>query len=298
MDTQKSTRNTIYQITLNLILILLCACIILPFLLLVSISISNEQDIGFYGYQLIPRNIDFSAYKYVFRNPAAIIDAYKLTAFVSAVHTLLSLILIALIAYPLSRPRFKYRVQLSFFLYFTCLFSGGLVPSYILMTQYLHLDDTIWIYIIPGLVKPWFVFMMRTFFQGIPNEISESAYLDGASELTILIKMIIPLSKPVIATLALKTFLGMWNNWQVSMLYINNEKLISLQYLLQKILLNIKLLQENNNIYISDMISMESIPTETVRMAMAIVVAGPALIIFPFFQKYFVKGLTVGSVKG
>lgn len=298
MDTQKSTRNTIYQITLNLILILLCACIILPFLLLVSTSISNEQDIGFYGYQLIPRNIDFSAYKYVFRNPAAIIDAYKLTAFVSAVHTLLSLILIALIAYPLSRPKFKYRVQLSFFLYFTCLFSGGLVPSYILMTQYLHLDDTIWIYIIPGLVKPWFVFMMRTFFQGIPNEISESAYLDGASELTILIKMIIPLSKPVIATLALKTFLGMWNNWQVSMLYINNEKLISLQYLLQKILLNIKLLQENNNIYISDMISMESIPTETVRMAMAIVVAGPALIIFPFFQKYFVKGLTVGSVKG
>ena len=298
MDTQKSTRNTIYQITLNLILILLCACIILPFLLLVSISISNEQDIGFYGYQLIPRNIDFSAYKYVFRNPAAIIDAYKLTAFVSAVHTLLSLILIALIAYPLSRPKFKYRVQLSFFLYFTCLFSGGLVPSYILMTQYLHLDDTIWIYIIPGLVKPWFVFMMRTFFQGIPNEISESAYLDGASELTILIKMIIPLSKPVIATLALKTFLGMWNNWRVSMLYINNEKLISLQYLLQKILLNIKLLQENNNIYISDMISMESIPTETVRMAMAIVVAGPALIIFPFFQKYFVKGLTVGSVKG
>ena len=298
MDTQKSTRNTIYQITLNLILILLCACIILPCLLLVSTSISNEQDIGFYGYQLIPRNIDFSAYKYVFRNPAAIIDAYKLTAFVSAVHTLLSLILIALIAYPLSRPKFKYRVQLSFFLYFTCLFSGGLVPSYILMTQYLHLDDTIWIYIIPGLVKPWFVFMMRTFFQGIPNEISESAYLDGASELTILIKMIIPLSKPVIATLALKTFLGMWNNWRVSMLYINNEKLISLQYLLQKILLNIKLLQENNNIYISDMISMESIPTETVRMAMAIVVAGPALIIFPFFQKYFVKGLTVGSVKG
>ena len=298
MDTQKSTRNTIYQITLNLILILLCACIILPFLLLVSTSISNEQDIGFYGYQLIPRNIDFSAYKYVFRNPGAIIDAYKLTAFVSATHTLLSLILIALIAYPLSRPKFKYRVQLSFFLYFTCLFSGGLVPSYILMTQYLHLDDTIWIYIIPGLVKPWFVFMMRTFFQGIPNEISESAYLDGASELTILIKMIIPLSKPVIATLALKTFLGMWNNWQVSMLYINNEKLISLQYLLQKILLNIKLLQENNNIYISDMISMESIPTETVRMAMAIVVAGPALIIFPFFQKYFVKGLTVGSVKG
>ena len=298
MDTQKSTRNTIYQITLNLILILLCACIILPFLLLVSISISNEQDIGFYGYQLIPRNIDFSAYKYVFRNPGAIIDAYKLTAFVSATHTLLSLILIALIAYPLSRPRFKYRVQLSFFLYFTCLFSGGLVPSYILMTQYLHLDDTIWIYIIPGLVKPWFVFMMRTFFQRIPNEISESAYLDGASELTILIKMIIPLSKPVIATLALKTFLGMWNNWQVSMLYINNEKLISLQYLLQKILLNIKLLQENNNVYISDMISMESIPTETVRMAMAIVVAGPALIIFPFFQKYFVKGLTVGSVKG
>ena len=298
MDTQKSTRNTIYQLILNLILILLCACIILPFLLLVSISISNEQDIGFYGYQMIPRNIDFSAYKYVFRNPGAIIDAYKLTAFVSIAHTLLSLILIALIAYPLSRPKFKYRTQLSFFLYFTCLFSGGLVPSYILMTQYLHLDDTIWIYIIPGLIKPWFVFMMRTFFQGIPNEISESAYLDGASELTILTKMIIPLSKPVIATLALKTFLGMWNNWQVSMLYINNDKLISLQYLLQKILLNIKLLQENNNVYISDMFSTEAIPTETVRMAMAIVVAGPALIIFPFFQKYFVKGLTVGSVKG
>ncbi len=178
------------------------------------------------------------------------------------------------------------------------LFSGGLVPTYILLTQYLHLNDTIWVYILPSLINPWYIFMIRTFFAGIPEEIVESAVLDGASEYKILAVMILPLSKPVLATVALFIFLGKWNCWYEAMLYINDDKLVSLQYLLQRVMNNIKLLQDSSVSNMSNLLSAEEIPSETVRMATAVLVAGPALFVFPFFQKYFVKGLTVGSVKG
>ena len=179
------------------------------------------------------------------------------------------------------------------------LFGGGLVPSYILITQYLHLDDTIWVYILPSIVSPWYIFMMRTFFQGIPEEIFESAQIDGASQYSIYSRFVIPLSKPVLATIALFTFLGLWNNWYTSMLYINRrDDLISLQYLLQRIMQNITLLQQTESLGGNQLISIQDIPSESARMAMAVIVAGPALVIFPFFQKYFTKGLTVGSVKG
>ena len=177
------------------------------------------------------------------------------------------------------------------------LFSGGLVPTYILITQYLHLNDTIWVYILPGLISPWYVFMIRTFFKNIPGEIIEAVMLDGASEFTIYSKIVVPLSKPVLATVALFMFLANWNDWYNSMLYINDESLISLQYLLQRIMQNITLLQENS-MNMSSFLDDIKIPSETVRMAMAVVVAGPALLIFPFFQKYFVQGLTIGGVKG
>ena len=185
---------------------------------------------------------------------------------------------------------------MNFYIYITMLFSGGLVPSYILLAKYMHLGNSIWVYIIPALLSPWHVFMMRTFFQGIPEEIIESATIDGASEYSIFFKMILPLSKPVLATVALLTFLAKWNDWNTTLIYITDRKLYSIQYLLQEIMEKLSILKENPEM--KQMMLQEDIPGETIRMAMAVVVAGPALFVFPFFQKYFVKGLTVGAVKG
>lgn len=291
-------KKSIYsQIIITLIFTVVCALIIFPFLLVVSVSFSNEADIVQYGYKLIPKSIDLSAYKYVLKSPQAIIDAYKITIAESFLGTFLSVLLMAMSAYALSVKALKGRSFFSMFFYFTMLFSGGLVPTYILNTQYLHLNNTFWIYIFPNLVNVWHMFMMRTFFSQIPGEISESAMLDGASEYRIFLQMIVPLSKPVIATVFLLGFLGRWNQWNTSMLYIDNPKLVSLQYLLQKIMKNIQVLQQSSEMGVA-LEASGDIPSETARMAMAVVVAGPALLIFPFFQKYFVKGLTVGSVKG
>ena len=285
------------QIGRKVFLAILCALVLYPLWMLISVSLSSEADIAKYGYLLIPKKIDLAAYKYVFSNPTAIIDAYKVTFVFSVASMALSVLLQSMIAYPLSKKTFKAKRGLSFYLYFTMLFGGGMVPMYILLTRYLHLDDTIWIYILPGLVSPWNVFMMRTFFSQIPYEISESVLVDGGNEYIIYARFILPLSKPVLATIALLTFLAKWNSWSESMLYINNPKLYSLQFLLQEIMQKVELLQ-NQNVGMNVQLNVSDIPSETARMAMAMVVAGPALIVFPFFQKYFVKGLTVGSVKG
>lgn len=263
---------------------------------MVSISFSDEKQIVYEGYGLLPKGFTLSAYKFDLENPMSMLNAYKVTFSFSIISMVLSVLLMAMLAFGLSKKNLRGKTAMSFYVYFTMLFGGGLVPTYILMTQYLHLGNTFLVYIIRGLISPWYVFMMRTFFQGVPYQITESAVMDGASEYTIFFKMILPLSKPVLATVALFMFLGKWNDWYTCMLYINDEDLISLQYLLQRIMLNIQLLQEdimNSNTNVR----LEDIPSETVRMAMAVIVAGPALLIFPFFQKYFVKGLTVGSVK-
>ena len=281
----------------HIILIILCFAIIAPFIILVSASFSDEMQLAKEGYGLLPRGTSLEAYKFVFKNPRTITDAYAVTIFVSTCYTLMATFLMACVAYPLTKSDMVGRNQLNFYFYFSSLFGGGLIPMYILLTQYLHLNDTLWVYLLPHLISPWYIFMMRTFFKNIPGEISESAYIDGANEYTIFFKIIIPLSKPVLATVALMMFLAKWNSWMDSMLYMEKERLMMLQYQLQRIMNNIKLLQ-NSEVDVSQLISAKDIPGETARMAMAVVAAGPALCIFPFFQKYFVKGLTVGSVKG
>ena len=286
------------QIVPIIIVSLLCIAILYPFLMLVSASFSNEKDIIMHGFKLIPEHFDLAAYKVVFKNPKSIIDAYKVTITFSVVGTVLALLIRSSAAYALSSPKLRQKNKFSFYFYFTMLFNGGLVPSYILITQYLHLDDTIWVYILPTLVSPWHVFMLRTFFNNLPSSLHESMRLDGASEYTIFARLVLPLSKPAIATIALMTFLADWNNWNTAMLYINDQELISLQYLLQKIIRDVEFLRNNaQNVGGMDLSGAE-VPTTTMQMAMAMIAAGPVLVIFPFFQKYFVKGLTVGSVKG
>ena len=284
--------------TLNLILLILSFLVIAPFILTLSISLSNEIDIANFGYKFIPKRIDLTAYKYVFQNPKSILDAYKITAIFSFVSMVLSTLLMAMIAYALTKKFLKGRRFMSLFIYFTMLFNGGLVPSYILITQYLHLDDTIWVYILPCLISPWYIFMMRTFFADLPGEVLESAEIDGANEFVIFFVIALPISKAVLATIGLFVFLNQWNNWYTTMLYINDESLISLQYLLQRIMKNIELLRQYAQTSESSMVQIKDLPSETAQMAMAIIVAGPALVVFPFFQKYFVKGINVGSVKG
>lgn len=283
------------QILLKLFFIVLCLLIIFPFWLLLSASFSSAESLAINGYQLWPKPFDLSAYKYVFGNPTEIVRAYGLTFIFSITSMFLSVLLMSMIAYPLARTGLRWKKEINFYLYFTMLFHGGLVPTYILISKVMHLNDTIWVYIIPGLINPWYVFMIRTFFKGIPEELLEAATIDGATEYRIFATMIIPLSKPVLATVALFTFLGKWNDWNTALIYITKPELYSLQYLLQKIMEDLKIIKENQDL---GMDLAKDIPSETVRMAFAVVVAGPALVVFPFFQKYFVKGLTVGSVKG
>ena len=289
-------QNTIQQVVLIIFFIITCLLIIFPFWLLLSVSFSDSGVIAKSGYQLWPDPISLKSYSYIFQNPNQILRAYGVTFVFSIIAMVFSVLFMAMIAYPLARVHLKGRRVINFYLYFTMLFGGGLVPTYILVAKFLHLNDTIWVYILPGLISPWYVFMMRTFFYGIPKEIIESATIDGASEYIIFFKMILPISKPVLATVALFVFLGKWNDWNTALIYITTPELYSLQFLLQKIMEDINTLKTNQ--MAATMVNIADLPTETVRMAMAVIVAGPALVVFPFFQKYFVKGLTVGSVKG
>ena len=290
-------KNMMIQVVLCVIFTILCALVLFPFVLLVSASLSSAESLANFGYQLIPNPVDLGAYKFVLQSPGTILRAYGVTFLFSIISMVMAVAFMSMVAYPLARTKLKGKGFINFFLYFTMLFGGGLVPTYLLIAKTLHLDNTIWVYILPALINPWHVFMIRTFFKGIPEEIIESATIDGASEFTIFVRMIIPLSKPVLATIALFTFLGKWNDWNTALIYISNANLYSLQYLLQKMMTELDIMKQMQQEG-AGMLNLSDVPSETVRMATAVIVAGPALVVFPFFQKYFVKGLTVGSVKG
>ncbi len=284
---------------IHLIFILICLTFILPMIYVLSISFSSEQAISDFGYSLIPKAWSLDAYKHIFRNPDQVIYSYQTTIFFSVVGSFASLLVMALVAYPLSRQSFKLRQPITFFIFFTMLFGGGLIPTYILNTQYLGLGNTIWIYIFPSLVSAWYIIIIRTFFSQLPQSLVESAKIDGAKELRIFFQIVLPLSKPVLATVLLMTLLGKWNDWYTSLIYIRDSRLYSLQYMLQKMLREAEFVKGLSNSQMGLNIQLETeVPTESVRFAMVIVAAGPMLVVFPFFQKYFTRGLTVGAVKG
>ncbi len=285
------------NIITNLFFLVFSILCLIPFLTVVSISLSNETDIAFNGYRLIPEKIDLLAYQYILNSPEQLLQSYFISINTTVVGTLASVIIMALAAYPLTRPDFKYKRFISFYYFFTMLFSGGLVPFYILITQYLQWDDTWWVLWVPSLVSAWYIFMLRTFIKGLPDSIFESAKIDGASEFRIFFALVMPLSRAALATVAFYGVLGRWNDWFTSLLFISNQKLIPVQYLLYRIMSNIDFItqMQNNRVTVLDNIRL---PGETARMAMCVLAAGPVLFAFPFFQKYFVKGMTIGSVKG
>lgn len=278
-------------------LMLFAILCIIPFIAVLSISFSSETSIGAYGYSLIPKEFSTQAYEFILSTPGTILNAYWVTIKVCVIGTVLSLLVMSLCAYPLSRRDFKYRNAISFYIFFTMLFSGGLVPTFIWVSKYMSLGNTFWVLVLPAVVSPWYLLLMRTFFQGIPYEIIESAVIDGASEWQVYYKMILPLSKPALATIGLFTVLGFWNDWFRGLLYIEDQSLVTLQYMLYKMMSNIQELQ-NSMVNGGMVVDISNLPNESARMAMCVLAAGPMIFVFPFFQKYFVKGLTVGSVKG
>lgn len=293
----RSKRSVFPQIIINTIFILFGLACVFPLISILSISFSNETDIVKNGYSLIPRKFDLTAYAYILYKPTQILNAYKMSLLVSGLGTLMSLLIVSGISYSLSRPDFKYRNRLSFYTFFTLLFNGGLVPTYIVISNLLHLKNTIWVLILPYLAYSWFILILRTFMQKIPMEIIESCTIDGANEFRIFFQIILPLSKPGLATVGLFILLQYWNDWWLSLLYIEKESLVPLQYMLYRMMANIEFLTSSSNMMPPGM-ETTTLPSESARMAMAMLAAGPMLMVFPFFQKHFVKGLTVGAVKG
>jgi len=292
-------RIRLSTIVLHGMFLAFCVIFIIPLWSLIAISLSSDSDIANFGYQLIPRTISFEAYVYIFKKPMVIINSYKVTMIISIIGTLLSVWVMSMCAYALSRKDFKYRTVITFYMFFTMLFSGGLVPYYILMTKYLHLQNTYASLILPLISNVWYLFLMRTFFTQIPESLAESAKIDGAGEARIYWTLIIPLSRPVIATIGLFQLLAYWNSWYQALLFISKGSMYPLQYLLQIMMQNIQEIIKNmqNNVPFNAAY-LDSLPTENMRMAMCILAIGPMLVVFPFFQKYFAKGITVGAVKG
>lgn len=296
----KKKKFKLSSVLINLFFIIGSLMFILPFVLIISASFTEENALLEQGYKLIPPVFSTEAYKYVFRSPEQLIDSYKVTIIYSGIATVLAVMVMSMMAYPLAKPNYKYKKPATYIILFTMLFSGGLVPQYIWFTRYLHLGDTIWVYVFPYLVSGFHVIVIKTFFQGLPQSLTEAAKIDGASELQTYFKIVLPLSKPVIATIALLNLLGRWNDWNTALIYIQSTELYSLQYLLQKILREVEFVQAmaESSPVAGLSLDLTSLPSETIRFAMCIVAAGPMLVVFPFFQKYFAKGLTVGAVKG
>lgn len=285
---------------LHVLFLIMAVMCIFPIVLVISISLSSDSSIMEYGYSLIPRELSLESYKFILEDPKSIIGAYKITIFNTVVGAGLSTLLICLYSYPLSRNDFKLKKFFTYYIFFTMLFSGGTVSWYIVCTTVFHLSNTVWAMILPMLMSAWYVIIMRTFYKtSVPEALIESAKLDGASEIYTFVKIVIPISVPGIATIALFQTLTYWNDWWLPLNFITEKSLYNLQFLLQNMLANIEDLTKNENFaQNASAAQLANLPTEGARMALCMVALGPILIVYPFFQKYFIQGLTVGAVKG
>lgn len=295
----KNTDEKVFRVVAHILLALLGLVCIGAFLLVLGSSFQTEKEIQQYGYSILPRIFSTEAYMAVFHNPQSIINAYIVTIITTVIGTCIGVCISAGAGYVISRPNYRYRKILSFYIFFTMLFNGGLVPTYILMTQWLHLKNTIWALILPLVVNAWYILLMKGFFHGLPDSITEAARIDGASELRVFATIVLPISKPVLATIALFYALGYWNDWYQSLLYIDKQSLYKLQYLLMQILRKVQFMNtEAGQAVANNSTGVLQMPTLNLRMAMCVLAVGPMLVVFPFFQKYFVRGITVGAVKG
>jgi len=296
MDTIK--KNYFGQTIIYVIAIVLSIFCLLPFVMVVSGSLTSEQDIMKYGYTIFPKNISLLAYKVFFNKPDIIINAYIISTIVTVVGTIISIFLTSMIAYVISRKTLKYAKAISIYCLITILFSGGMVPWYIVCINYLHLKDQLIAQIVPYLINGWFVFLMRNFFQSIPDEMHESAKIDGAGELRIFVQIILPLATPALATICLFIGLIYWNDWWLSLMLIDKESLRPVQYMLRIIVSNISFLKSQVSSSPEVQRIAEVLPDEGLKMATCIITMGPIILLYPFLQRFFIKGIMIGAVKG
>jgi len=272
---------------------------VIPFVLLIIASFSDELTIVKNGYSFFPQKLSLDAYLVLYLKGAEIGRAYLISIFVTVVGTAVSLLMTSMLAYPLSRRDLPLRNFFTFYVVFTLLFNGGMVPTYIIYTRYLHIKNTLWALIVPSLLLSGFaVMIMRTYFStNIPPSLIESAKIDGASELRTFFVIVMPMSLPVLATIGVLGALSYWNDWFNGLIYLTDSKLFSLQNVLNRIMMDIQFLSSTNMGNVSGL-TITKLPTETTRMAMAAIGVIPIFCAYPFFQKYFVKGITLGAVKG
>ena len=295
----RSRESKAFQAVGHIVLIIMSLCVILPFILLLMSSLTEENALVRNGYSFFPETFSLASYEWIFSESGKIFKAYGITVFATVVGTTVNLLISSLLAYPLSIKNLPGRKGLTFYVFFTMLFNGGLVPTYIMYTNYLHIKNTIWAFIIPSLLMSAMnVLLIRTYIStSIPDALFEAASIDGASQLRIFFTIVLPLGKPILVTMGMFAGLGYWNDWTNGLYYITDEGLYSIQTLLNAMLTNVQVLS-SSAMGNHGGAQLAQIPTVGVRMAIAVVAMIPILIIFPFLQKYFQKGIALGAVKG
>lgn len=286
------TQTKIFHALILVFIGTVCILWLIPLVMIVSASFTEEATLVNTGYQLIPPKFSLEAYRWLWNDPSMLINAYNVNFIVTGIGTFTGVLIMALLAYVLSRPNFRLRHVFTFFVFFTMLFNGGLVPYYINMSRVLGLKDTIWVLILPYLVSPFYVLLLRTYFTSLPQDLFDAARVDGASEIRIFFQIVVPLSTPALATVGLFTMLQYWNDMYQALLFIENQSLYPLQFTLYRLLVNTQML---NDLAVQ---SGQPVPHLSVTMAMAVIAIGPIVLAFLFVQKYFVRGITLGSLKG
>ncbi|MFS0722412.1 carbohydrate ABC transporter permease [Paenibacillus sp. 1P07SE] len=296
---RENTISPVASFLLNGSFIAMSIAFVMPVLLVFIVSFTHNDSLLSNGYSFFPEKWSLIAYESLYKDSGTLIRAYGVSIGVTVVGTMISVIIMALFAYPISRQDYPFRNFFTFFLFFTMLFNGGLVSRYLVYTQGLGLLDSYIALIMPLLIIPFNVIIMRTFFQStIHPALLESARMDGAGELLIFMRIVLPLSLPVMATMALFSTINYWNDWFNALLFIRTEDKYPVQYLMIRVLNDIQYLRDNVQLAAQNPELMRNLPNESLQMAMAVIGMGPILIVYPFFQKYFVKGLTVGAIKG
>jgi putative aldouronate transport system permease protein len=284
-------QKRILSLTIHLFMATVAILMLLPFWLVISASLTDNSSLVIDGYRLWPVNFSLSAYEYIFKSPASLLQAYGVTMFVTLFGTFFGLLVMSMLGYGLSRIKGNTRHVLSVLVVFPILFSGGLIPFYLVMTQVYQIKNSMLALIFPYLVSPFWVMLLRSYFNQLPGEILESAIIDGANEVRLFFQIAIPLSLPALATIGLFTLLNYWNDYLMAMLFIRDKVLFPLQYLLFQLLNNAEALNK------SPQVTGLAVPGQSLRMAMAVVAAGPAVFISLGLGRYFVRGITLGALK-
>lgn len=295
---RSSGKDTLVEVFGTLLCVLFALFCFLPLWVALVASFSNESAVIRDGYGLWINQWDLTSYKLIFDGTDTVLNAYGVTILTTVCGAALTVVLTAMLAYPITVQSLKYRNAIAFFAYATMVFSGGLVPTYIMMVRFLHLKNNLLVLIIPGALNAYNMFLMRNFFATLPASLAESAKIDGASDILIFFKIILPLSKPILATIALFASMGYWNEWYKVLLYIEEPQLYTLQYLIMRLQQQVDFLTSSLNPAARQALSFVSIPTVGIRLATAMISIGPIVLLYPLLQRYFIKGLLIGSVKG